>query len=28
VKVDLPRPRQPTSKEFLEYYEEVHNAIF
>ena len=28
VKVDLPRPRQRTSKEFLEYYEEVHNAIF
>lgn len=28
VILDLPRPRQRSSKEFLEHYEEIHAAIF
>jgi ABC-type nitrate/sulfonate/bicarbonate transport system ATPase subunit len=28
IVIDLPRPRPLASKEFLEYYEEIHSAIF
>lgn len=28
LKIELPRPRQRTSREFMAYYEEIHDAIF
>ena len=28
VQVGMPRPRQRSSKEFMEYYDEIHSAIF
>lgn len=28
VRVEMPRPRQRTSSEFLTYYEDIHSAIF
>jgi ABC-type nitrate/sulfonate/bicarbonate transport system ATPase subunit len=28
MKVEMPRPRQRSSREFMEYYDEIHGAIF